>query len=351
MTDLFDRVAAQALGLGLTLRPRARSRFEPEANLPEADISWRDPAAAADVATAHVAMGTVAPPAADGSPTGEPAPHRDATPAGVPAANAPPAGGAAPAEALGEAPTVPVPRRSIQPDTPRLAATAMPPPRSAVRRSPDLSPRQQVERAGGPIEGGAPAFPGSGQTVRETTRSDLPAVRTAPRDTRLGQADPTNQPAGTLMPPEQSPDDTAPRGPAPAATAAGKLQPTIAERRAPTSAERVVSANTHAGQPTPSERRGPTGGERMTPDAADRPAGEPDRQLLPTARTAARRAETMPARPTGAGQAEPRPQPTIEITIGRLEIRAETAVAPRPAKPFQPHLDLAAYRAARERGQ
>ena len=41
MTDLFDRVAAQALGLGLALRPRSRSRFEPaEADMLGGDLGW-----------------------------------------------------------------------------------------------------------------------------------------------------------------------------------------------------------------------------------------------------------------------------------------------------------------------
>jgi hypothetical protein len=43
--------------------------------------------------------------------------------------------------------------------------------------------------------------------------------------------------------------------------------------------------------------------------------------------------------------------PAIEVTIGRLEIRAEPVAATSPAKPFQPHVDLAAYQARRERGR
>jgi hypothetical protein len=81
---------------------------------------------------------------------------------------------------------------------------------------------------------------------------------------------------------------------------------------------------------------------------------EPGRQNPRAPRPTGRRAETGRLPPTRGSLPEPRPDtpapPAIEITIGRLEIRGEPAAAPRPGKPFQPHLDLAAYRAARERG-
>ena len=93
--------------------------------------------------------------------------------------------------------------------------------------------------------------------------------------------------------------------------------------------------------------------------AAERPRpieawSEPDRQNPLAPPPTGRRAETGRFSPTRGSLPEPQPAtpapPAIEITIGRLEIRGEPAVAPRPGKPFQPHLDLAAYRAARERG-
>jgi hypothetical protein len=43
--------------------------------------------------------------------------------------------------------------------------------------------------------------------------------------------------------------------------------------------------------------------------------------------------------------------PVIEITIGRLEIRPEAVPTSRKSRPFEPHQDLAAYRAVRERGR
>jgi hypothetical protein len=87
-----------------------------------------------------------------------------------------------------------------------------------------------------------------------------------------------------------------------------------------------------------------TADQRGAPDRRTRSAPEAQGQTAVAARTSG-----PPDSAAGAGS-ETTP-PVIEVTIGRLEIRAEPAAVSRPAKPFGPYLDLAAYRAHRERGR
>jgi hypothetical protein len=354
VTDLFDRVAAQALGLGLTLRPRVRSRFEPEtdmpADTPESGIWWRDPARLADASPPPlVATDPVGPSAIDSGPASrarEPEANRtriSADPGSDGTANARPAPGIASPDPLSESPAVPAPRRNVQP----LAATAATPPvlRNVIPRDPDAAPPREADRDGGPVPVDAPRIPLPGQPVRAPVRSDPPPARDAARVTRPGPILENTQPPVRPSPPAV-PFDRAPSLARPLMEMAALMMPDPPPRQ--------ESAETPApSMPEPPPRR-ESAAERPSPLAEDR--FEPDRRSPQVASANRRPVETKSPPPALGRLGERRsdagapPPPAIEITIGRLEIRGEPTVPPRQGKPFQPHLDLAAYRAARERG-
>jgi hypothetical protein len=424
MTDLFDRVAAQALGLGLTLRPRTRSRYEPAG-----DVSWQDSAGTTNTdAFAYVTTDVAAQPAeilGQGLPTSAKRGQSDATAVGVQAADTGRRVGDAPAESLGELPTVSKPRHFIQHENPPLAAATIPPLPNVVRRSPDLSPRQEADHVGPPIQRGESRFPRSGGTARASTRSDPQQERSAPSDKRQSPAQDTSRSPGMMIPQDQSladavseasgsvrrdpmtldqeaaharghmvVDDAISRraGPvvevsrpadqhavdvlanclpgvfiAPAQDCAAQNDSSAATRLpaqgmsgtilAPALLNRSLAAPPPAR--TTAEERASAAAVGVAPDSIGHPIPaqewlESDRQLPSPSRIVVRQVEAVKSPPVGTGPSEPRAnlaaQPAIEITIGRLEVRVESAVPPRRSKLFQPRRDLAAYRAARERG-
>jgi hypothetical protein len=196
MTDLFDSVAAQALGLGRTLQSRARSRYEHDANVLESDAPWPDAvgymdAVAATSAAAEVVVPPVAVPGAHsmGARTAEPR----LAPGGV--------------QTLGQLQVASIPRGSSPSDTPPPAASTD----ASVSdvRGPDLSQRREEDHLGEPLQGRMPRFPSPGQTARASMRSDPTPVGAAPSDTRPGRAEDRDQSERILTPPRQSLKETA----------------------------------------------------------------------------------------------------------------------------------------------
>jgi hypothetical protein len=308
MTDLFDRVAAQALGLNLALRPRTRSRFEPESLGPEID----------DVAVGFAEQGQPAiPPPAPGEMSDEP--H------------------------FFGAETAAQQHVQIQPvqsdvEFAELKSSAAPSNQSENRPPRPLAPLYQTQeddqKSHPPLRGQTASYEISPELVAPEDMSSLEAWRAAPER------------GGDRISPTALPDEKRKVPISEPANAGSNYHRPPAIHASPTPiVTSSVEINNASTSPPPSPQSLPRKPTRQVEldGAADPPAPEHRRQpdFGPPQRSHVEREQI--ARPVVA----PSP-PDIAITIGRLEIRAEPQAASRPAKPFQPHLDLAAYRARRK---
>jgi hypothetical protein len=328
VTDFFDRLAARAAGASWALRPRPRSRFESPPNAveslaatereapvppvalfpnPRANARARN----ADTAAAPADMGRVEAPAVDLS---SPLRRSSARPAAT-------------ISATTQAPAAPAPPTSTEtaewsqmaaqssPTAPRefaiasLSATSLPTPGAG----------EQLSCEAPPVFG----CPVPLRVDGATGRSESPppqasaAARAATRESKI-----TVERAQILSEPAAISPARDKNAPAPAelrrcaASAAGNgVQPSIAAEQAPSK------------PPSPLAARGV------------------ERPLL----------EGVAAKPSRSVEMRAAPQRDliVEVTVGRLEIRADPA-PPAPAranKPFHPYLDLDAYRAKRDRGR
>jgi hypothetical protein len=320
VTDLFDRVAAQALGLGLTLRPRARNRFESGSEFPEWEMP--DSPAADEESSSYTSWPTsprgaeAAPPvvpATDAanhvrrSPLRNPAPTRfDALPLNGPRAQQSP------------------PNPTDPPDVPAALNSGL------IRSNPD-APRRADGISADPSAsfepGDTPLTPDAVHTARTIVPSGARSAHPADTDP------PQRQTPATSPLPRPS---TRPADMRPIASLASDISPSPLDT--PPLAAPTVDARVR----------------RLEPPVETQSAEAPGRQPLPAPWTpgrAGRSPDNQGHARTDPARVQPKAPPAIEITIGRLEIRAEPGAASRPAKPFEPHVDLATYRTRRERGQ
>jgi len=362
VTDLFDRAAARALGLGLALRPRGRSRFEPETEPPGFAIPDSEPPAAGAM-----------PPTAEATPVVEGRPPRRSAASVAPARSpdrvpsepqphSPPpyaadSSGSAADPAVGQnAPPQPPIRAS---GTSREAvAGALPAPLVVAARAADepaspppfagtevpVAPRRPSPAVAAPAASLRPVEPPAGTSsqlsalpsrLSASTAAPLPSASASARAAALPRPEPPSATAAVTALTQAIPRPEAPPPAAFAATALTRAtaQPDVFRRGSPPPAldtERLVLS---------------TAGQRGEPDRRMRSAPEASGRTVVAARASG------PLDGAAGAGTETAPPPVIEVTIGRLEIRAEPAAVSRPAKPFQPHLDLAAYRAQRERGR
>ena len=221
MTDLFDRIASQALGLGLTLRLRTRSRFEPGSEFTGLETPGSE---LSEAEQATPTTSTAARPVAAEPLTG-PVPTASATDAvermwrapepGVPRVRSAvdPTGNIATAEAPSRQnapPTEQLPQRPMLLPNARREATAdtMPAPSPVALRSAEdpPSPKPGISHIGGPID--APRI----ALGRHIARTDMPPtgslVRAAERHAPLRQAPATTPSRHPLSAPAASPADT-----------------------------------------------------------------------------------------------------------------------------------------------
>jgi hypothetical protein len=313
VSDLFDRIAAQALGLPSALRPRPRSRFEPEAfegsgfGTDEARAGAFEMDGFAAVTEVQVAADTAA--VADDSP-------ETASPAKQVAA---PSSGDATDTSAGPN------------EAPRHF-------KAAPARAPAGADDRAVPLAQGEEQGVRPT-PTLGEQGADHTRAAGPALTLAvgePVRTAAGPRDPSRQAARGVLgggvldeaiapPPRPMGRHTAPSKAWPER---GDAAPSAPATGLPPGAPAVAQA-LRSVQP-------PARVETVVP-VRDRGSVRPPNASLPAAPP---HAESRPA-----------PAPSVEITIGRLEIRADPAPAARPTKRWEPHLDLAAWHGRRERGR
>jgi hypothetical protein len=340
LTDLFDRIAAQALSLGMTVRSRARSRFEPTSDWPGQELPKPADADSLEAESSpsfpRSAVSRQAEPIPAIASSTEDMDKRDGPPqpvrtvaakggAGVVRKSADgPEGGAivrpprhpdrVPPGVTG--PAVPRAHHVLNPD-PALAPER-PDDRPAVhRRTPHRPSGAPVMRQGAPIlSADHPAAPAS--TPLKAFESAMPA------DSPVIDFEPTQQPAPAA-------GDTTPHSPRLVAPMSPVLPPD-------TTRHPGINA---AGSPSSIlVEQAPLDVPASAPWTPDRAAVGQSAPSRPDNRSR--------SQPDSGRPAPPAPTPPIEITIGRLEIRAEAPPPPRPARPFQPHLDLAAYRAKRE---
>lgn len=285
MSDYFALLAARLAGASAAARPVIRTRFEPETPLPGA-------------------------PAADSpDPNGPPGAFSETTrevPAPPPTPPMPPRRFPAPARDTAERPPAPAPLESQVPAIP-----------DAERRTarPDPAPRPSDVPA-------------------ETAASSVRAEASSPRD-----------PLPSQTPIRPAPESTAEREPGPARQPApvARIAPPESRSLATESASEVVPAS----EPTGQTRR-----IRVSPEAMRRSEHEEPAEAGANSRPAtvrpfgdgvAPRGNAAAPRPgTERGGAEP---PTIEITIGRIEVQAvfPPAVIAPPVAPRKPTQSLEDY--------
>ena len=334
MTDLFDSVAAQALNLGLTLRPRTRSRFEPGIEIGEAD--------APDAMALDVPTPPSIPKLADRR--AEPAVAR--SPADNGAVHPYPPMASSP---LPDQPLSPTTETAPRPQSHRSAGPVVPPP------MPD---------AAGPVT--EPTDDPAEPTRLEPQRASFIVASVPPAPTNGRQAAPLGLTAAS-SPPRSPPPVSS--GPSPSSSAGAQASAVPGRAPPPTPAVTPMPERSEAPPPL---SPAPTSRKRE-PDEPPPPAVKPATAgfvapppEMPSIRDQAVRI-TEPARhrldlpPVSAdsrsrrsshGPAAVAPEAVspaaIEITIGRLEIRAEAPSPPRASRPFQPQVDLETYRKRRE---
>jgi hypothetical protein len=339
MTDLFDRVAARSLGLGLTLRPRSRSRFEPATDMPSLEMPPMEPP---DVEAITPTVSSHAP----RNPVTGPIPVASATegagwapePDVLAGTDDDPIAGSA-NQQIGPPMGQSLRHPMLPPEVPReAAARAMPAPSVLDSRSAD--DRQSRIRIGVPSEAlripsgsyaaradalpdrlPARALEHDGPPRRALRTTISPRPRSAP-GLPLGEAS-----TAAALPPDRPSTVAAilPDGPL---LAAALLDPSLRP---------LTSATVQSVTATIERDEAPDSQVLSPPQAPRQATGGP-----PSSR---------PQDNSTGPRFERSPTPAIEVTIGRLEIRGEPLPGPRSAKPFRPHIDLAAYRASRERGR
>ncbi len=337
MTDLFDRAAMLARGSRSALRARPRSRFEPEPGLGPG-LGGDEPIAMEGDPLASGALDT-RPPATVSFATST----DKSISAGIASRD--------------EDRLTAIPRRETRPDA-VAGADLETPDTERLTFAPD--DRTDQDRA-----------PALTRAVFNSPRAaDSHADRRLEHIDRLGSQEPNDAfaptSASTASLPERNP--------------VGRPESPLSRPVIPREPESQASPPVRSRRPPPDEpevhrdrgREATVGADTLLPEAkAD--------QDISGGRT--RRSERGSSASTGAGEARrpglfkdplgvtararvegrlsdsaPRPPKAeapapIEVTIGRLEIRAGAAPPPRPARAFAPHLDLAAYRSRRERGQ
>jgi hypothetical protein len=317
MSDLFDEVAMRALGSRANLRPRPRTRFEP---MFAPQITWSlDQAPSRDeplpVEDDALAAGAWPPP---------PRP-REAAPRTEPRGVG--SGGS---------------RLVVRPDImPKPSAPGV---ERTIERTPDGQALGSLANTDGEIgvDTEPPRLP--------RASAQAPTAPIAQRPREPAPPSPIRAPPISTAPPTSAPTQLATMTPAPRLA---RPTPSIStpDRSRPEGLEPVVEAEAaslrfRAPAPDPLLlANGPPaveGAPRPTPTPT--PQGWKD-PLGVQARASIERLSTTPE----ARESTPLAAAPIEVTIGRLEIRADSKPAPRAAKPFAPHVDLAAYRSRRDR--
>ena len=319
MSDFLGRLAARGVGLAETLGPRLPSRFEPPAA--GAAPGWSpgapdggdgsDSRAGAEAGAARAAgpatRGDLSGPSSFAPAQPRPPSSPDVLPHG---------GGEAPAKALAPAAAAepaPLPRAAAFEDPPAPATSS---PRLPVPAG-ELAPARRHRRRAGP--GAEPAA----AEISPAPSAEMPR-------TPAGAAPPAHAP---LAPPATS-------------------MPTAAARWMPPAASPPVERS--AGPAAPGDQR-QRAGDRTDPRATGRLQppmilAQPARStpLPPTAAPFPGTATRLPRGTRPERPAEGTTAPTIQVTIGRLEVRAtpppaagsrlESAPAPRPAPTLEDYL-------------
>ena len=339
MSDLFDRVAMAAIGSPSAVRTRRRSRFEPLPEIADAIAPAPRNEARADgiVAAARSVVSGFGSAAADGSEMAEQSRGMAGGPIGT---SVTPDGGAA---------------RAVAPE-----------PRSDARHD----RADNLERAFADLRGarspGASRASDEPQSLREAAAPQADAAVTTSRQRDLrpdgvmrSDRDPAPAPTAlvaTAMQPapvgdRSVADDRATDQPLSLSTvrvAAGDGHATVHPARQTDGREAASGSLDLAGEPrVPAIAAGGKGLLAAPVRSADPlawPGDRADRQHPAPVATV-----RQPRQGISPGTA---PSPaTVEVTIGRLEIRAAAPATPgeRPKRAFAPHLDLEAYRARRDR--
>jgi hypothetical protein len=303
VTGYLTQLAARSLSLGDAVRPRVAAIFEladpadayqqPTEDL-GVDQPWLSPPPSPPGGPSPAATGRL------GARPQRPAPRRD-----VPAGSR-----TAPDLAAEPAVRAPVPQETEAPEPPRPAA---PPTPSAAQAHAGRAGRRRTQAA-------QPGHPGTrGASTPSQARSSRAGSRT--RATRQGQP-PVPADANLAGPPD---------GDRAAAT-----------REAPALADGIAIRPRDRGAgsvPVPETARGPA-----VSAAAGPPEADTGHLLAPVT------ARTRKARQTESGSAgDPSPPTTVQVTIGRVEVRAVPAPAPRtrPDGDRRPMVTLAEHLQAR----
>jgi hypothetical protein len=221
----------------------------------------------------------------------------------------------------------------------------------------------ESEAAAGPEQEGARPAPGSGDAARPVSRAREPATLRDARPVADGPGPPSlviraPEPSRTVLPPRSAPPVTGspdPGNPPQPAVIRTVLQRVVQQQASPPAEPSPATdiATRQAGGPQVAPAPVTVRAMAGTPTvAADPPAMVPAR--LPRATGGEVRPAPEASRPAGAGeppQAQ-QPQPVIQVTIGRIEVRATpvSAALSRKATPAAPMTSLEDYLRQRKGG-
>ncbi|TQN42892.1 hypothetical protein FHU33_2303 [Blastococcus colisei] len=319
MTDFLGHLVARSAGLGEELAPRLRARFEPVGgpSVTDPDPGDDEPPGIHSVHRLPSAPDP-APPAgrdpADGAPARGVARADEPPPAPAPGSELREAGSAGAVPPRG-------PRRPVVVAPAPVVAPVAPVPPAAPPATDVPPPQAEVAAASTPTAVPAPAPLPSSPSAQDRVRPIVadPAHH-APRLARPGDAD--EAAPGVATPPPRPPAEVvAHRGTPPEREAAAPLEAPVA---APPPGDVPPVPRRE-----PARRRAPS--EDVGPEHWLRPPPPRERS------------------PDHADRTSARTQPTIEVTIGRVEIRSRPApsAAPRQPAPRAGVLPLAEYLARR----